>query len=460
VTTIFKSWVGRQGAALALAATVVTLIPAWWSDASAGKFKVLHSFCSGGSCGDGSQPQGALVIDSVGNFFGTTESGGHDFDGTVFELSPTDAGKLKFNRIFSFCSRTDCLGGAHPQGALIVDNAGNLYGTATDLGQGNGGVVFKLTRGSKRWNETVLYSFCHQSGCSDGARPAAGLTYAGAASGVPYDGESPLYGTTASGGANNAGTAFKLSQSGGQWIESVLHDFCSEGGAACTDGKLPLAALLVDQAGNLYGATVYGGSDNIENGGGTVFELSSVGGVWTHKVLYRFCSLSHCKDGYGPLAALTMDSAGSLLGTTAAGGRTCSQHSEGCGVVFKLVPDGDGWQESVLYAFCRKPDCSDGSAPAGSVLLDSFGNLFGTTQNGGGFDIDFHSLGGGVVFEFTSSSLNILHRFCSSPECSDGAQPSAGLALDADGTLYGTTQFGGSVNDPSSGGTVYKVVAP
>jgi hypothetical protein len=177
--------------------------------AQAGKFKVLHSFCKAQHrfCGDGSNPQGGLVIDAAGNLYGTASSGGKQLEGTVFELEHKLSGGFNFKTIYRFCKSGVC--GQHPSGPLVVDNGGNLYGTAAD-------VAFELSPGGKKgqWTEKVLHQFCADN-CGDGNLPLGGLTYAGASSGAPYDGVSPLYGGTQLGRANNGGTVFELTNNSG-----------------------------------------------------------------------------------------------------------------------------------------------------------------------------------------------------------------------------------------------------
>jgi uncharacterized repeat protein (TIGR03803 family) len=414
----------------------------------------LHSFCAKNNCGDGSFPRASLVMDEGGNLFGNTDTGGNG-RGVVFELRQTEPGKFKFIKLYTFCRRSMCNDGYNPMGALIVDTNGNLYGTASLGGAGRKGVVFKLSPTDKgKWTQSVLYSFCHDFSCSDGSTPAAGLTYAGAASGAPYDGVSPLYGTTAAGGANSEGTVFSLVLNGSQWTEAILYNFCSQGGSACSDGAGPLASLAMDQAGNLYGTTGHGGHQ--EGGGaGVAYELLPNGnGSWTETVLHLFCSAAQCADGEFPDGNLIWDSGGSLLGTTAAGGLSCDRGPFGCGTIFKLVPNGTDSQESVLYAFCQKKDCKDGANPVGAVVLDSGGNLFGTTTDGGGNDIDGMSIGGGVVYELSGSTFSVLHRFCSKSDCADGADPEAGLVIDGSGNLFGTATMAGAF---AAGGDVFEV---
>src|SRR5205823_2462081 len=330
----------------------------------------------------------------------------------------------------------------NPRGPLIVDVQGNVYGTADD-------VVFKLSPNPERkyWTETVLHQFC-SDGCGDGSLPVAGLTYAGASSGAPYDGVSPVYGTTLEGGSENAGTVFELTNSNGTWNETVLYSFCSVGGDQCLDGSGPAGGVVLDGAGNLYGTTNTGGGHddgNIAGGSGTIFELS-IGsrGSWTETVLHSFCSEAECDDGAFPVDNLTRDADGSLLGTTTGGGGPCKADPIGCGTIYRVIPTGINSQETVLYNFCAERDCRDGHGPLSGVFVDSSGNLFGTTSYGGGNDIDRLGIGGGVVYELSGSSLTILHHFCSLQNCADGEYPQrAAVVTDGLGHFYGVTNIGG-----------------
>jgi uncharacterized repeat protein (TIGR03803 family) len=287
--------------------------------------------------------------------------------------------------LYSFCSQTNCADGAQPVAGLIMDGAGNLYGTTQGGGNASGqGVVFQLRRHHQHrgtaWTETVLYSFCSQTDCADGARPSAGLT---------IDGAGNLYGTTGIGG-NGRGVVFELTpdQTPTAWTETVLYRFCAQ--SNCADGAYPEAGLIMDGAGNLYGTTAFGGIGGA-GGGGVVFELTpgQTGTAWTETMLYSFCAQTNCADGEFPYAGLIMDGAGNLYGTTYYGG--------GRGVVFQLTPDetGAAWTETVLYRFCSHTNCPDGAYPEAGLIMDGTGNLYGTTVIGGN--------GSGVVFALNAS---------------------------------------------------------
>lgn len=335
---------------------------------------VLHSFNSDGA--DGSQPEGGLILDEAGNLYGTTTFGGSYYQGTVFELSPGKNDTWVESVLHSF-NGTD---GGRPAGCLIFDAAGNLYGTTTGTPPSRGS-VFKLTSGSDgKWTETVLHSF---TGGKDGGIPFGGLI---------FDAAGNLYGTTSVGGAYlYFGSVFKLTPGPhGKWRETVLHAFSSKNG----DGAYPYDSLALDAAGNLYGTAYAGGQMPCFGGCGIVFKLApETHGQWTETILYSFTGGA---DGGEPYAGLTFDQGGNLYGTTNFGGeqQVCSS---GCGVVFKLTPVKKGkWSETVLHAFSG----NDGEVPDGNLIFDADGNLYGTTLNGG--DFNCHIDGGnscGVVFK-------------------------------------------------------------
>jgi uncharacterized repeat protein (TIGR03803 family) len=390
-------------------------------------FKTLYKF-KGGK--DGNAPLAGLIFDQAGNLYGTTVYGGHaNSGGAVFQLTPDQNGRWTESVLYSFCSLTNCADGGAPQAGLIFDQAGNLFGTTIAGGLYGNGAVFQLTPNQNGgWTESALYSFCSLANCADGADPQAGLT---------FDQAGNLFGTTAGGGAHNgSGTVFKLTpnQNGG-WTESVLYRFCSL--ANCADGASPFAGLIFDQAGNLYGTTGYGGAHGVYGVGGTVFKLTpNQNGRWTEHVLYSFCSRPGCVDGVQPFAGLIFDQAGNLYGTTEYGGAAYSNNASG--TVFKLIRNQNGgWTESVLYSFCSRLNCTDGSYPQAGLIFDQAGNLCGTNAGGG------H--GYGTVFQLTPNqnggwTEHVLHAFMDQP----GALSAAGLILDQAGNLYGTTSGDGS----------------
>jgi uncharacterized repeat protein (TIGR03803 family) len=238
--------------------------------------------------------------------------------------------------------------------------------------------------------------------------------------------------------------------------ESVLYSFCTQG---CTDGADPYTApVVVDQKGNLYGTTYYGGVDLFQcspDGCGVVFKVTPEG---KETVLYSFCKQNNCPDGAWPVAGPVVDQKGNLYGTTKYGGRPfgkgCPTDSRGCGVVFKLTPEG---RETVLYSFCAQGGngCTDGATPAAGLIFDQKGDLYGTTIGGGDNNNGYCSNGGcGVVFKLTAKGKEtVLYGFCAQGGCPDGAFPGAGLIFGQKGNLYGTTGNGGAYNR----GVVFKL---
>jgi uncharacterized repeat protein (TIGR03803 family) len=211
---------------------------------------LLHNFNNNGR--DGVNPQAGLIIDDAGNLYGTTYRGGIYNSGTAFELSPQQGGGWTEKVLHSFGHGSD---GITPDANLTIDAAGNLYGTTYNGGIHGRGTVFELTpREGGGWTETVLHSFGNGS---DGANPYAGLI---------IDANGNLYGTTLAGGIHTAGTAFELSpRQGGGWTETILHSFGNG-----TDGNSPYAGLIFDASGNLYGTTLEGGIHSY----GVVFEIT------------------------------------------------------------------------------------------------------------------------------------------------------------------------------------------
>lgn len=431
---------------LALAALMVPVVTA-----HAYTLKILYTFCALDACHDGAFPEAGLLIDPSGNLYGTTLEGGNLGQGTIFELHPNaDKSQWKHKVLHSFCSRDHCKDGRLPNTPVIVDSAGILYGAAQFGGRQDVGVAFRLKKKAGVWSLKLLYTFCEDGfPCMDGDIPSR-PTYVGAASGVPYDGTSPLFGTTVSGGngTQGAGTAFRLTSIPGKIdrLETILYNFCSTGGSACTDGGNPVGGPILDAAGNMFGTTFDGGASDM----GTLFELSS---DLKETVLYSFCpDGQNCVDGKLPRSTLLEDGSGNLFGTTSAGGPHCTQ-SGVCGVVFKLVPNGAQSQYSVRYGFCSLADCADGATPTGDLIMDETGALYGTTTNGGGNDIDKSGIGGGTVFKLSGTTLETLYSFCAQTSCADGEYPAAGVVMDAGGNLYGTTERGGT-NDR---GTVFEL---
>ena len=414
---------------IAAASLVLALVPI--EGAKAWTLKTLYSFCSQADCSDGSVPLAGLLQDASGNLYGTTQGGGaKGDDGVVFALVPNGR-KWTYEVLHSFCY--SCGDGTNPGAALIADVNGNLYGTTAQSGPTGCGTVFRLSPNAERtkWKEKMLYA----ASCAPfGNNILTGVTYEGAATGTPYDGVSPLYGTTNSGGTGY-GTVFALAPQGTKWKETDLYAFCPDGGNGCADGREP-GQLIVAANGNLYGNTLLGGNADA----GILYELAPNArkARWHERVLYDFCSVANCTDGANPEGALVRDGDGNLFGTTT------NAASEG-GTVYELAKSGKSWQETVLCTFFAR-HCGDGYLPQAGVILNGSGNLFGTTSVGG-------SGLGGTVFEWNGTTVKTLYNFCTLQNCADGAGPIAPLIRDPGGNLYGTTSGGGGANQ----GTVFEL---
>jgi hypothetical protein len=414
------------------------------------KERLLYSFQGGGDAG--SVPVGGVVFDKQGNLYGVTSDGGG-----VYQLAPPakKAGAWTETVLYVFQGNTKG-DGATPEGGLVIDSAGNLYGTTAYGGTGNCvllgtlvgcGTVYELSPPRQKggaWIETILYSF---PTAKQGYYPWGSLVFGSAGK---------LYGATQFGGGHGTtcdifyqycGAVFELSpptKQGGKWKEKVLHGFKSG-----KDGANPNGGLVLDSKGAIYGTTFGGGDESGEcgtGGCGTVFELSpptQKGGAWTEKVLHRFRG----QDGANPAAGVVFGKNGKLYGAASAGAVS------GNGALFVLAAPTDGvglWKETVLFRF---NDGNDGTSPRGALTFDPSGNLFGTALGGG-----THF---GVVFRLKtpkqggSWSLTTLYNFVGPP---DGSEPKAKLISDGLGNFYGTTQYGGTGTSCQGGcGTVFEV---
>jgi uncharacterized repeat protein (TIGR03803 family) len=416
---------------------------------------VLYDFCSQANCNDGESPNG-LFVDSSGNLYGTTVHGGSPGYGVVFELTPPTPPSTTwtYTQLYAFCSKSNCADGANPWGKLTMDASGNLYGTASQGGSPGAGVVFELTPNQSHtvWTETVLYNFCSQ-GCSDGETPYAGLLLDGA--GNLYG--TTAYGGVF--GVGTVFELTPPTPPSTTWTQAVLYSFqgCTD---VCRDGVYPETPLLMDAAGNLYGTTLYGGAGdggycNTSIGCGSVFELmrpsQTTGSAWTESVIYSFCSQPNCADGlpYYPIGYSSLDASGGLwlgcgrgrlspdttpacdrivlFGTTFGGGKSGCYFNVGCGVVFALTPDLSQtvWTESVLYSFCSQTNCDDGYEPTGGVAADALGNLYGVAYVGGGTSGGFCAYyeGCGVVFKLTPPGARLFPGSPSPPVMRPPATP-------------------------------------
>lgn len=390
-------------------------------------FSVVHKF-NGGH--DGAVPYGGVVLDAGGNLYGMTWQGGSDNDGALYQIKGAGSGSVAYTlhsftagrdgsvphggglfsrggALYGFTTAGGSLGcsvhgyygcgvvfsarppqtvcraipcpwnistlyefrgsgdGNNPYfGEVAFDPAGNVYGTSMNDGQYGGGTVWKLSHANGTWTETILHNFGNGQ---DGSTPMHG---------VIIDSAGNLYGTTYQGGTVGNGTVFELSPSGGSWTETILANI--EGTAL---GGYPEAGLVMDAAGNLYGATSIGGV-----GDGSVFELSRSGGSWQLTVLYSF------PPAYieGVVGNMVFDSHGNLYGTTESGG------ADEWGMIFKLSPNGGSWTFTDVHDFFA----IDGANPTGDLVIDSTDNIYGTTT-GGGLYANCPGGGCGVVWKLT-----------------------------------------------------------
>jgi uncharacterized repeat protein (TIGR03803 family) len=382
------------------------------SSSSASNLKVVYTF----SFSDGSSPNGDLILDSAGNLYGTTQFGGSSNRGLVFKL---DA-KGKQTILYTFTGASD---GGIPIGRLLRDTAGNLYGITSAGGDPtcSCGTVFKLTNnGSLK----VLHNFKGgKDGSQNQGQPELGL--------VMVNGD--LYGSASFGGVSGCdptlgcGVIFKVTPAG---KETVLHRFTGQ-----ADGAFP-QDLIHDQAGNIYGAT--GGSYQQGNAG-TIFKVDTSGKFST------IFTLPGGADGNSPRWRLTRNSQGLIHAVTQFGGNTatCGLGSQGCGVVFKVNAAG---KEHVVHTFGT---AHNGEEPSSGVFDDGKDDFFGTTFYGGTTNSTC-TLGCGVLYQIAAGGkYSVLHRFTGA---NDGWLPTGGLIEDASGNLYGAALLGGSGN-----GVIYKV---
>jgi uncharacterized repeat protein (TIGR03803 family) len=368
---------------------------------------VLHGFGEGSG---GDDPSNALVMDKKGNLYGTTLSGGKistncpEGCGVVFEIAPDGTETT----LYVFKGGHD---GSAPSSPLVMDTAGDLYGTTFYGGEFDAGTIFKVPRITAE-TDKVLHSF---GGGADGAFPFAGLV---------RDGSGNIFGVTASGGNNNCaggcGTIFRLAADN---TEAIVYAFCSQ--PNCADGRYP-DGLSMNAADNLVGTTLAGGSDCNGVGCGTAFKVAPDG---TEEVLYAFHG---GVDGAQPMDGVVTDASGNFYGITAGGGRGCG--GDGCGTVFKLAPNGT---KTTLYAFCPNQltqNCESGSMPNGGVIVDGRGNVYGTTVYGGATAGSCRR-GCGTIFKLTPDGREkVLYAFLND---GDGCYPESRLLLNHD-HLFGT----------------------
>jgi uncharacterized repeat protein (TIGR03803 family) len=320
--------------------------------------------------------------------------------------------------------------GYYPESALVADAKGNLYGTTYQGGANGYGSVFELSPSGGGWKEKILYSF---AASGDGHNPQY--------SPLLIDKSGNIYGTTAYGGTStcNCGTVFELTKSGSVWKEIILHSFTSS--SINKDGQQPAAGLSFDTAGNMYGTTFYGGV-----GYGTVFQFQPSKGKWVYKVIHKFTGQA---TGDYPAGGITQGPDGYYYGTTYYGGNAYN-----AGTIYRLFLSRGVWVGQTIFYFLEG---GDGIYPNSSLTIDSKGNMYGTTYQGG---VTENCGGGcGTVYKLTLGKNNTYtHSVIGSFQGADkdGQNPyyGSGVTLDASGNLYGVTEYGGSTENA---GTVYKL---
>lgn len=379
-------------------------------------------------------PSAGVTLDRAGNLYGTTYSGGFGIScnqgcGTVYRLRRSGSSWL-FTPLYSFRGASD---GAHPTSRVVFGPDGALYGT-TFLGglfpDDCCGLVYRLQPPLRpppnllaSWTESVLYDFV---GGNDGQTPGGGD--------LTFDQSGNIYGTTTNGGGGicpgqGCGTVYQLAHSGSGWSERVLHAFNEVG-----DGEEPYGGVALDAAGNLYGTTLVGGIHNK----GVVYQVWPSGSGWTEQLLYIFDGAS---DGSGLFSTPVFDRAGNLYATTSSAGPS------GGGSVF-VMNQSENWSFNLLHPFSGEEE----QGPLSGLLMDSAGNLYGTTYQEGTFDQ-------GSVFKLTPNggggwTFTTLHNFCQGgPPCTDGSNPQGILSIDASGNIYGTASQGGIYG----GGVVFEI---
>jgi uncharacterized repeat protein (TIGR03803 family) len=407
--------VPQRNSSFALLSTLLFPTILFSLTASAQTLTVLHTFTGGK---DGAYPYAGLAIDKKGNLYGTANQGGNlkaqcppanDGCGLVFKLTPSKSG-WTFQPLYTFRGKKD---GQGPYGSVSFGPGNYLYGSTVEGGNeqpcpSGCGTVFRLkkptTCGAKncRWTETVLYRFL---GNTDGFYPTGD---------VAFDQAGNVYGTTFQGGLYGPGVVYELKK--GKWTETLPWSFTSN-----LDGANPYSGVVLDKAGNIYATGLDGGLNN----SGAAIELSPSPSGWAETTLYDFYGTS----GIFPFAGLLLDGSGNVIGATQAGGQA---HG---GTVFEFSPAGANWNLTTLYYLPGESQ----SGPWGKLTMDAAGTLYGTTQGyppsgdwGSAFKL---TLSNGVWTE------TVLHKFTGG---SDGGYPLSTLIFDSKGNLYGTTNVGGS----------------
>ena len=392
---------------LVVCAAIALLGTAAWA---ANTTKLIYSFAGGA---DGEYTDTELVMDSAGNLYGTSVQGGTYASGTVFQVTAAGVHTVLYN----FTGGAD---GGEPYKGVTLDAQGNLYGTAVTGGagscEGGCGVVFKLTNSGGVWTQTVIHAFTGADGSGPGSP-------------VSIDKHGNVFGTTPTGGKYGMGVIYALQPIGGSWKFRVVHAFT--GGADGGGGSA--GRLLIDGLGNLYGVCTVGGV----NGLGTVYEVSLVNGRVKFSTLYAF---QNPPDGALPYSGLVFDRLGNLYGTTYYAG------GNGFGTVYKLTRGNGTWTEKVLYSF---KGGTDGANPISGLVADPSGRIYGTTSADGA------SCGCGTIFRMTRTSSgwteSAVYRFPGSPNAGTAYN---GMVTDGAGHFYGATVNGGTADD----GTIYEFI--
>jgi uncharacterized repeat protein (TIGR03803 family) len=366
---------------------------------------------------NGANPTAGLTIDSQGNLYGTTYGPGpgntlpDGEDGSVFEIAK---GSGTITTLFGFYyTRGLAPDGVCPYGGVTLDSQGDIYGTTTDGGPLNNGTVFEINAETHAF--TTLASFNSQDG--DVTRDTLTL-----------DASGNLYGTTASGGVHNDGTVFEIATG-----TNTITALASFDGA---DGSMPFGGVALDGQGNLFGTTEDGGTvANPPVGFGTIYEIAHGSNAITDLAEFGNGDYNGANGAF-PVSTLVPDGEGNFYGT--AGG------------VFELSPQ--PWNTTVLASFSTTG--SSGFGPTGGLVMDDQGNLYGTTGDGGAYyPSPFYPYGDyGAVYEIASGSNTITT--IASFDGTDGQNPAGGLVLDSQGNLYGTTQYGGA----NGAGTIFEIV--
>jgi hypothetical protein len=397
-----------------LIATSIVVLALLGATGGAGASGSVYDFCCSGDW------QYLSVVDptpaAAGSLYGIASQMLTSGIGYAFALVKS-GNSYTYQKMYQFCSAANCTDGIGPVGRLIIDVNGNLYGVTTGGGGLGYGTVYELMPNAdhSQWTRITLYDFCQLPNCADGNVPPAGLTYAGAGTGQPYDGVSPLYGVAET--PDDRGLVYKLMRGKqGVWSEKVIHRFCQK--ASCSDGALPLE-VVADMSGNLVGI-----ADEGKGFHGIVFRLDA-SNKFHEDVLHAFCTRNNCSDGSLPID-LGLDAAGRIYGVTFQGG------DGNAGVFFTITADG-----YKAYGKAYKNLGSDGFGP-NTVLVTPDGRAYGTAQSG-------------VLFSFDDSGLHVLTDPC----CSGGVYP-YGLAYGGGSSLFGTAEYGGA----NGAGIVYEQDLP